>query len=97
MKFNGKVCDQRFKEILAYLGINTKGLTKTQVVETFVELIKKLSASVGVTQTIADYGCKKEDIEMLSKKAMEDPCKPGNPRETELEDFIKLYKEAMKG
>lgn len=96
MKYNGKVCDQRFKEILAYLGVNTKGLTKTQIIDTFVEMIKKLSASVGVTQTIADYGCKKEDIEMLSKKAMEDPCKPGNPRDTELEDFIKLYKEAMK-
>ncbi len=97
MKFNGKVCADRFKNILAYIGEDVKGLTKTQVIEKFVEKIKTLSAKVGVTQTIADYGCKLEDIEMLSQKAMEDPCKPGNPRDVELADFVKLYKEAMKG
>ncbi len=97
MKYNGKVCADRFKEILVGIGVEVKGLTKAQIVDTFVEKIKKLSASVGVTQTIKDYGCKVEDIEMLSQKAVEDPCKPGNPRETELKDFIKLYKEAMKG
>jgi hypothetical protein len=26
---------------------------------------------------------------------MEDPCKPGNPREVDVEGFIKLYKKAM--
>ena len=97
MKFNGKVCADRFKEILEGLGENVKGLTKTQVIDLFVSKIKALSKAVGVTQTIADYGCKAEDIEMLSKKAMEDACKPGNPRDTELADFVALYKEAMKG
>lgn len=97
MKFNGKVCDGKFKEILTALGEDVKGLSKTAVIDKFVEKIKALSKAVGVTQTIADYGCKKEDIEMLSQKAMEDPCKPGNPRETELSDFVALYKEAMKG
>lgn len=95
MKYNGKVCADRFKEILEYLGESTKGLTKTQIIDTFVAKIEKLSKSVGVTQTIKDYGCKEEDIEMLSNKAMEDPCKPGNPRDTELKDFIALFKEAM--
>lgn len=95
MKYNGKVCSDRFKEILEYLGESTKGLTKTQIIDTFVAKIEKLSKSVGVTQTIKDYGCKEEDIEMLSNKAMEDPCKPGNPRDTELKDFIALFKEAM--
>ena len=45
--------------------------------------------------TIKDYGVKEEDLEMLADKAMEDPCKPGNPREVTKEDFIRLYKEAM--
>ncbi len=97
MKFNGKVSADRFKEILVGLGEDTKGLTKTQIIDLFISKIKALSKAVGVTQTIADYGCKSEDIEMLSKKAMEDACRPGNPRETELSDFVALYKEAMKG
>lgn len=97
MKFNGKVCADRFKEILVGLGEDVKGLSKAQVIDLFVSKIKALSKAVGVTQTIADYGCKAEDIEMLSKKAMEDACKPGNPRDTELADFVALFKEAMKG
>ena len=54
-----------------------------------------MAEQVGITQTISDYGAKLEDLEMLSEKAMEDPCKPGNPREVDVEGFIKLYKKAM--
>ncbi len=97
MKFNGETSSDRFAEILKALGENVKCPTKAKIIDRLVNKIKELSASVGVTQTIADYGCKEEDIVMLSKKAMEDPCRPGNPRETSLEDFVALYKEAMQG
>ncbi len=96
MRFNGEVCADRFKEILANLGVaNASDLTDTEAVEMFVEKIQELSREVGVTQTVKDTGCKEEDLEMLAEKAMEDPCKPGNPREVTKEDFIRLYKEAM--
>ena len=49
----------------------------------------------GITQTVRDVGAKKEDFEMLAEKAMNDPCKPGNPREVSKEDFIELYRRAM--
>ena len=42
-----------------------------------------------------DTGCKEEDLSMLADKAMQDPCKPGNPREVSKEDFIRLFREAM--
>jgi len=95
MKFNGAVCADRFVEILNAIGVDTKGMGENKVVATFVEKIEALSKSVGVTQTIKDYGCKEEDIDMLSNKAMEDPCKPGNPREVSHADFVALYREAM--
>ena len=95
MKFNGEVCVDRFTEILKTLGVDTKGLTKKQTINKFVQMIEELSASVKVTQTIKDYGAKSEDIDMLADKAMEDPCKPGNPREVSKEDFVKLFKEAI--
>ncbi len=96
MKFNGEVCSERFKEILTALGENVKTLNKAQTIDLFVEKIKNLSYAVGVTQTIADYGAKEEDIEMLSNKAMEDACRPGNPRDTKLSDFVNLYRQALK-
>jgi len=96
MKFNGAVCADRFKEILAHIGVaDATNLTDEEAIDLFVAKIKDLSYAVGVTQTVKDTGCKEEDIEMLAEKAMEDPCKPGNPRDVSKEDFIKLYKEAM--
>ena len=95
MRFNGEVCYERFREILKGLDIDASNLNKEEVIDTFVNLIKELSAKVGITQTVADVGGKEEDLSMLADKAMEDPCMPGNPREVSKEDFIRLYKEAM--
>ncbi len=96
MRFNGEVCADRFREILVNIGRpDAKDLNDQDVVNTFVWMIQELSKAVGVTQTVKDTGCKEEDLEMLADKAMEDPCKPGNPREVSKEDFIRLYREAM--
>ena len=96
MRFNGEVCADRFREILCHIGRpDARDLNDQDVINTFVWMIQELSKAVGVTQTVRDTGCKEEDIEMLADKAMEDPCKPGNPREVTREDFIRLYHEAM--
>ena len=96
MRFNGVVCADRFREILCHIGRpDARDLNDQDVINTFVWMIGELSKAVGVTQTVKDTGCKEEDIEMLAEKAMEDPCKPGNPREVTKEDFIRLYNEAM--
>ena len=96
MRFNGVVCADRFREILCHIGRpDARDLNDQDVINTFVWMLEELSKSVGVTQRVSDVGCKEEDLEMLADKAMEDPCKPGNPREVTKEDFIRLYKEAM--
>ena len=96
MRFNGEVCANDFREILCHIGRpDAKDLNDQDVINTFVWKIEELSKAIGINQTIKDVGCKEEDIDMLADKAMEDPCRPGNPRETTKEDFIRLYKEAM--
>lgn len=96
MRFNGVVCADRFREILCHIGReDARHLNDQDVINTFVWKIQELSKECGVTITVKDTGCKEEDLEMLAEKAMEDPCRPGNPRETTKEDFIRLYKEAM--
>lgn len=96
MRFNGEVCWERFREILVEIGRpDAKDLGKQDIINTFVWKISELSKAVGITQTVKDTGCKEEDFEMLADKAMEDPCKPGNPREVTKEDFINLYRAAM--
>ena len=96
MRFNGEVCPERFRDILSHLGrYDAYTLSNEDVINTFVWMIQELSRKCGVTITVKDTGCKEEDLEMLAEKAMEDPCKPGNPREVTKEDFIRLYREAM--
>ena len=98
MRFNGEepATAQRFREILCEIGRpDAKNLNDQDVINTFVWMISELSKTVGITTTIKDYGAKEEDFEMLAEKAMQDPCKPGNPREVTKEQFIELYRRAM--
>jgi lactaldehyde reductase len=96
MRYNGEVCAQRFREILCEIGRpDAAYLNDQDVINTFCWMISELSKSVGITETVRDTGCKEEDLEMLAEKAMEDPCKPGNPREVTKEDIINLYRYAM--
>lgn len=95
MEFNGEVSYEEYRKILIEaFHIEATEFTKEEVIKTFCESIKDLSYEVGVTQSIKDVGAKKEDFEMLAEKAMEDPCKPGNPREVTKQDFIDLYNKA---
>ena len=95
MEFNGEVCYERFREILIGIGVDAKQMNKEEIIKNMVEKIKELSNKVGITQTVKDVGGKEEDLEMLAEKAMQDPCKPGNPREVTKEQFVELYKKAM--
>ena len=95
MRFNGEVCYERFREILIALGVDAKSMNKDEVINKFVEMIEDLSRKVGITQTVKDTGCREEDLEMLAQKAMNDACRPGNPREVTKDDFIELFKKAM--
>ena len=97
MRFNGEdpATAQRFREILMNIGRpDAEHLNDQDVINTFVWMISELSKTVGIDTKITDYGAKEEDFEMLAEKAMNDPCKPGNPREVTKEDFIELYRRA---
>ena len=96
MRYNGQGSAQRFREILCEIGRpDARDLNDQDVINTFCWKISELSKAVGITKTLKDVGCKEEDLEMLAKKAMEDPCKPGNPRDARVEDLIELYRQAM--
>ena len=97
MRFNGEdpATAQRFREILMNIGRpDAEHLNDQDVINTFVWMISELSKAVGIDTKITDYGAKEEDFEMLAEKAMNDPCKPGNPREVTKEEFIELYRRA---
>ena len=98
MRFNGQdhATAQRFREILVNIGRpDAENLNDQDVINTFVWKISELSKSVGITQKVRDVGAREEDFDMLADKAMQDTCKPGNPREVSKADFVNLYRQAF--
>ena len=95
MEFNGENCEEKFRKILIEaFHVEAEEFTKEEVIKTFCEKIQELCVKVKINQRLRDVGVKQEDFEMLAEKAMEDPCKPSNPREVTKEDFINLYRKA---
>ncbi len=95
LEFNGKRCPGRFRAIAKELDISPEDLEDQEVVKEVVNAIRELTLRLNIPQHISDIGGKKEDIPMLSLKALNDPCTIGNPVEMKLEDFVELFERAF--
>ena len=70
-------------------------LSDKEAVEKVASAVRELAIRLNIPQHIRDVGGKEEDIPMLAKKALEDPCTGGNPRDMDLDEFEKLFKKAF--
>ena len=59
-----------------------------------VDAVKKLSADVGIPADLKEI-VKEKDLDFLSESAFADACRPGNPRDTSVEEIKALYKSLM--
>ena len=58
-----------------------------------VEAVRKLSADVGIPAKLE--ALKEEDLTFLAESAYADACRPGNPRDTNVEDLKDLFRKLM--
>ncbi|XTR39076.1 lactaldehyde reductase [Paraclostridium tenue] len=95
MEYNAEVTGDKYKYIAKAMGVeNVDNMSVKEYREAAVDAVKKLSSDVGIPSNLKDI-VKVEDIEFLSKSAYEDACRPGNPKETSVEDIAKLYKSLL--
>ena len=59
-----------------------------------IDAVKQLSLDVGIPADLKDI-VKPEDVQFLSESAFADACRPGNPRETSVEEIAALYKSLL--
>ena len=59
-----------------------------------IDAVKQLSIDVGIPQDLKEI-VKPEDIQFLAESAYADACRPGNPRDTSVEEIIELYNKLM--
>ena len=92
MKYNAEATGEKYRDIAKAMGV--KG-TETMSVEEYraaaIEAVRKLGEDVGIPADLKDI-VKAEDIPFLAQSAFDDACRPGNPKDTSVEDITELYK-----
>ena len=92
MEYNADSTGDKYKYIAAAMGVEGKdNMTVSEYRKAAVDAVKKLAQDVGIPQDLKDI-VKEEDIQFLAQSAYDDACRPGNPKETSVEDIAKLYK-----
>ena len=92
MEYNADSTGDKYKYIAAAMGVEgTENMTVSEYRKAAVDAVKKLAQDVGIPQDLKDI-VKEEDIQFLAQSAYYDACRPGNPKETSVEDIAKLYK-----
>ena len=69
----------------------TETMTQEEYRAAAIEAVRKLGEDVGIPADLKDI-VKAEDIPFLAQSAFDDACRPGNPRDTSVEEITELYK-----
>ena len=96
MEYNAPATGEKYREIARVMGVSgVDSMTQEEYRKAAVDAVKQLSKDVGIPETLSEVGVKEEDIPFLAQSAMDDACRPGNPKDPTLEDIIALYKSMM--
>ena len=95
MEYNAPETGEKYREIARAMGVKgVDEMSQEEYRKAAIDAVKQLSEDVGIPQDLKAI-VKKEDIPFLAQSAMDDACRPGNPKDPTLEDIIKLYESLM--
>lgn len=95
MEYNAPATGEKYRDIAVAMGVEgVKDMTIEEARRAAIDAVKKLAADVGIPSDLKDI-VKKEDLDFLSQSAYDDACRPGNPRETSVEEIKKLYESML--
>ncbi len=95
MEYNAPETGEKYREIARAMGVEgVDAMSVEEYRKAAIDAVKKLSADVGIPADLKAI-VKEEDIDFLSQSAYDDACRPGNPRDTSVEEIKALYKSLM--
>ena len=95
MEYNAPCTGDKYKYIAKAMGVEgVENMSQEEYRKAAVDAVKKLSADVGIPADLKAI-VKEEDLDLLSESAYADACRPGNPRDTSVEEIKELYKSLM--
>ena len=93
MEYNAETTGDKFKYIAEAMGVDTAGMDQQAYRKAAVDAVRQLSVDVGIPTKLS--ALKEEDLDFLAQSAYADACRPGNPRETNVEDLKELFRKLM--
>ena len=95
MEYNAPMTKDKYREIARAMGVKgVDEMSQAEYREAAINAVKKLANDVGIPPSLKGI-IKEVDIPFLAKSAFHDACRPGNPRETSIEDIEQLYKSLL--
>ena len=95
MEYNAPATGEKYRNIAIAMGVKgVEAMTIEEARAAAINAVKQLSLDVGIPADLKDI-VKAEDIDFLAESAFADACRPGNPRDTSVEEIKELYLKLM--
>lgn len=95
MEYNAQATGDKYKYIAKAMGVDgTEDMSVEEYRKAAIDAVRQLSTDVGIPANLKEI-VKEEDIPFLAQSAYDDACRPGNPRDTSVEEITELYKKLM--
>ena len=92
MAYNAECTGDKYRDIAKAMGVEgTDAMSIEDARKAAVDAVAALSAKVGIPADLKGI-LKEEDIQFLSESAFADACRPGNPKDTSVEEIAELYR-----
>jgi len=99
IQYNSRVCMGRYAQIAKAIGL--PGTTDKQLTNSLVEAVRVLNKRLGIEQSYLANGASEEvfkaHCQEIAENAVGDPCTGSNPRETNVENMLKVLTCAFYG
>ena len=95
MEYNAEATGEKLRDVAIAMGVEgVDKMSQEEYRKAAVDAVKKLSQDVGIPADLKAI-VKPEDLDFLTQSAMDDACRPGNPKEPTFEDIKNLYLKLM--
>ena len=95
MEYNAPCTGEKYREIARAMGVEgVDDMTQDEYRKAACDAVRQLSLDVGIPADLKEIA-KDEDVAFLSESAYADACRPGNPRDTSVEEIAALYRKLM--
>ena len=95
MEYNAPATGEKYREIARAMGVKgVDAMSQEEYRKAAIDAVRQLSRDVGIPADLKGI-VKEEDIDFLAQSAMDDACRPGNPKDPTKEDIIALYRSLL--